>query len=102
MLLGMYAATLLAAEIAPTDPDGTTPLHWAVRHDDIATADTLIKAGADAKAVNRYGVTAMNLAAVNGSSAMIRKLLDAGADPAMGLRQAARALRRRAATDGLR
>jgi uncharacterized protein len=81
LLLGMYAATLVAAEIAPTDPDGTTPLHWAVRHNDLATADTLIKAGADVKSVNRYGVTAMNLAAMNGSAAMVRKLLDAGADP---------------------
>jgi ankyrin repeat protein len=80
LLLGMYAATLVAAETASTDPDGTTPLDWAVRQDDIATADSLIKAGADVKAVNRYGVTAMNLAATNGSAAIIRKLLDAGAD----------------------
>ncbi len=62
-------------------PDGTTALHWAVRRDDIATADALIKAGADVKAANRYGVTPMNLAATNGSAAMIRRLLDAGVDP---------------------
>jgi ankyrin repeat protein len=81
LLLGMYAATLVAAESTTADPDGTTPLHWAVRHDDLATADGLIKAGADVKAANRYGVTAMNLAAMNGSAPMIRKLLDAGVDP---------------------
>jgi ankyrin repeat protein len=62
-------------------PDGTTALHWAVRRDDLATADALIKAGADVKAANRYGVTPMNLAATNGSAAMIRRLLDAGVDP---------------------
>ena len=56
-------------------------MHWAVRHDDLAAADALIKAGADVKAANRYGVTPMNLAAMNGNAAMIRKLLDAGADP---------------------
>ena len=49
--------------------------------DDVATAEALIKAGADVKAANRYGVTPMNLAATNGNAAMIRKLLDAGVDP---------------------
>src|ERR1700733_587366 len=48
--------------------DGTTALDWAVRQDDLATADALIKAGADVKAVNRYGVTAINIAAMNGNA----------------------------------
>lgn len=69
------------ANINTAQPDGTTALHWAVRHDDIATADALIKAGADVKAANRYGVTPMALAATNGNPAMIKRLLDAGADP---------------------
>ena len=33
------------------------------------------------QAANRYGLTALSLAAANGSAAMIAKLLDAGADP---------------------
>jgi len=61
-------------------PDGTTALHWAVRHDDVVTTDLLIKAGANVKAVNRYGVSPMNLAATNANRAIIEKLLDAGAD----------------------
>ncbi len=69
------------ANVNTAQPDGTTALHWAVRHDDLATADALIKAGADVKAANRYGVTPMTLAATNGNPAMIRRLLDAGADP---------------------
>jgi len=68
-----------AAVNAP-QPDGTTALHWAVRHDDLATAKALIQAGADVKAANRYGVTPIALAATNGSAAMIRLLLDAGVD----------------------
>jgi uncharacterized protein len=81
LLCGVSAVSLTAADSGTTDPDGTTALHWAVRHDDIAAADALIKSGADVKAANRYGITPMNLAATNGSAAMIRKLLDAGADP---------------------
>jgi ankyrin repeat protein len=84
----LFSMTLLGAGANSTgadprqvDPDGTTALHWAVRHDDLKSADTLIKAGADVNAANRYGVTPINLAATNGSAAMIRKLLDAGVDP---------------------
>ena len=69
------------ASINAPQPDGTTALHWAVRHDDVAAAAALIKAGADVKATTRYGVTPMALATMNGSVAMIRLLLDAGADP---------------------
>ena len=79
--VGLSAFSLAAAELRATDPDGTTALHWAVRHDDLKAADALIKAGADVKAANRYGLTPINLAATNGSAAMIGKLLDAGVDP---------------------
>ncbi len=81
LLLGVVAGSVSAAHVGAADPDGTTPLHWAARHDDLAAADALIKAGADVKAMNRYGVTPIALAATNGSAAMIRKLLDAGVDP---------------------
>jgi ankyrin repeat protein len=46
----------------------------------VAAVAALIKAGADVKAANRYGVTPINLAATNGNAAIIRKLLDAGVD----------------------
>jgi ankyrin repeat protein len=81
LLCGVGAISAFGADARVPDPDGTTPLHWAARHDDLATAAALIKAGADVKAANRYGVTPINLAATNGSAAMIRKLLDAGVDP---------------------
>jgi uncharacterized protein len=63
-----------------SDNDGTRPLHWAVRADELEIADLLLKAGADATAQNRLGLTALNLAAANGNGAMIRKLLDHGAN----------------------
>ena len=43
--------------------DGSTPLHQAVRANDLKTVDALIKRGADVKAVTRYGVTPIQVAA---------------------------------------
>ena len=63
-----------------SDKDGTRPLHWAVRADELEIADLLLRAGADATAQNRLGLTALYLAATNGNGAMIRKLLDHGAN----------------------
>src|SRR5262245_1198562 len=60
--------------------DGSTPLHQAVRANDVKAVDALIKRGADVKATTRYGVTPIGLAALNGNAAMVRRLLDAGAD----------------------
>ena len=61
------------------DATGTTPLFSAVRDDNAAQVDALIKAGADVKAANRYGVTPLYLAALNGNATIIDKLLKAGA-----------------------
>lgn len=61
--------------------DGATPLHWAAHSDDLATADRLIRDGADVNAANEYGVTPLSLACTNGSAAMVEKLLNAGAKP---------------------
>jgi ankyrin repeat protein len=67
---------------APADSalDGSTPLHQAVRQNDLKTVDALIKKGADVKAATRYGVTPIGIAAMNGHAAILRRLLDAGAD----------------------
>ena len=48
---------------ASVRPDGSTPLQWAVFNGNIAEAKRLLAAGADVKAVNAYGVNAMQLAA---------------------------------------
>ena len=62
------------------EADGMAALHWAAYLDDLETADLLIRAGANVKAANRYGVTPLSLASVNGNAAMIGQLLKAGAD----------------------
>src|SRR6185295_16933248 len=58
-----------------------TALHWTVQHDDLDTAQLLLRSGAKADAATRYGVTPIYLAAVNGNAAMIDALLKAGVDP---------------------
>jgi ankyrin repeat protein len=72
-------------DVNAPEPDGTTALMWAVRRtftkEDLEIARALLKAGANAKASNRYGVNALHLACQNGNAAMIEELLEAGADP---------------------
>jgi len=69
------------ADVNAPQTDGTTALHWAVRWDDLDTAELLIRAGAHVSAANREGVTPMHLAAMNGNAAMLANLVKAGADP---------------------
>ena len=74
------AAALLQKRVDPNaaEPDGTTPLHWATRNDDVALMDRLIRAGAHVGAANRYGITPIYLACVNGDAAAVARLLKAG------------------------
>jgi len=77
------AVALLQKKIDPniTEPDGTTALHWAVRYDDVALVERLIKAGAKPDVANRYGVTPIELACESASAAVVEQLLKAGVSP---------------------
>jgi ankyrin repeat protein len=72
--------SLLAKKVNPNTPeaDGTTPLQWATRNNDLTLMDRLIRAGANPKTANRFGVTAIQLACQNGSAAAVSRLLKAG------------------------
>src|SRR6185503_1217758 len=60
-----------AADVNLREADGTTALHWAVRANDLETAQLLLAAGARADVANRYGVTALWLAAAKGSAVLV-------------------------------
>jgi uncharacterized protein len=80
----LYAAAATAAAgnaDEPRKPDGSTPLMSATFQGDVAEAGRLLKEGADVKAINSYGVNAMQLAADTANTELIRLLLKAGADP---------------------
>jgi ankyrin repeat protein len=86
IVLAVVAAAFLTAASAsagvddPVRPDGTTPLQVAAFEGDVAEAKRLLKAGADVRAANNYGVNAMQLAADSASTELIALLLKAGAD----------------------
>jgi ankyrin repeat protein len=63
-----------------TESDGTTPLHWAVHHDDAELVRRLLEAGARVDVINDYGASPMSEAAVVANVAVLEALLDAGAD----------------------
>jgi ankyrin repeat protein len=67
-------------------PDGMTALHWAAHLDDLETARLLVKAGADVKATNHYGVPPLSLACENGNTELVELFLAAGADANTTLR----------------
>lgn len=68
------------ANVNAPEADGTTALHWAAHWNDPGMAKLLLEAGADPKAVNRFGDTPLSEAAENGGAEVAAALLDAGAD----------------------
>jgi ankyrin repeat protein len=81
VVASILSGTASFAADTSAHPDGSTPLQWAVFHGDVAETKRLLAAHADVKAVNAYGVTAMQLAADASNTELIRLLLKAGADP---------------------
>jgi ankyrin repeat protein len=80
------------------EPDGMTPLHYAVLNNDSAVTSALLRAGAEVNARTRYGVSPIYLAAQNGSADITKLLLDAGANPNEVYREGERVLHTAART----
>lgn len=79
-LLLMSASSFAQNTPNPQTASGTTALHRAVERDDAGEVARLIRAGADVKAVNRYGAAPISLACARGNTEIIEQLLQAGAD----------------------
>ncbi len=61
-------------------PDGATPLSWAVYLDQADVAAMLMKAGAKVNTADQYGETPLTLACATGDLPVIQQLIAAGAD----------------------
>src|SRR5262245_62441677 len=57
--------------------DGSTALLWATHWNDVATAEVLIRAGANANLANEFRITPLSLACTNGGAALVQLLLRA-------------------------
>jgi ankyrin repeat protein len=62
------------------NPDGSTPLQWAVFNGNVAEVKRLLRAGADIALANPYGASPMGLAAEVANTDMLKVLLEAGAN----------------------
>jgi ankyrin repeat protein len=83
------SGTRVAGKLIQLEPEGSTPLHWAVADWDRELTELLLEHGADPNATDNNGHTPL-LAAVESSTGegsldvnrtVIRLLLEAGADP---------------------
>jgi ankyrin repeat protein len=75
--LAMIAA---GADVNQAQPDGSTPLHWAVYRVDRELVNALLRKGARAKVVNRYGASPLAEAVRVANADLAGMLLEAGAD----------------------
>ena len=65
--------------------DGSTALLWSAHWNDVTTAELLLRAGADTNAVNDFGTSPISEACLNGSTAMVRLLLQNHANPNLAI-----------------
>ena len=75
-----FSRTTKKEDVNRRNPDGSTPLQWAVYNGDVTEAKRLLRAGADVTIANKYGASPMMLAAEVGNAEMLKVLLEAGAN----------------------
>jgi ankyrin repeat protein len=78
------AAIRGGADVNVAQPDGTTPLMWAVNHADREMVNELLKHGAKVGGRTVLGATTLAEAIQTNDSELVIQLLQAGADPNIG------------------
>jgi len=78
---GVRAILAKKVDVNAASADSSTPLHWAVKGNNLQIVNLLIDAGANVNAETRYKITPLSLASANGNAAIIERLLKAGVDP---------------------
>lgn len=76
---GALASIQAGADVNEAQPDGTTPIHWAVARANHDVLDALLAKKANVNVRNEFGSTPLAEAARQGDSRMVKALLDAGA-----------------------
>ena len=74
-----------SVDVNIAQPDGSTPLHWAVHRENLTIVRLLLDAGADVNAANDLAVTPLLMASGRGHGPLVEHLLAAGADPSLTL-----------------
>ena len=74
-----------SVDVNIAQPDGSTPLHWAVHRENLTIVRLLVDAGADVNAANDLAVTPLLMASGRGHGPLVEQLLAAGADPSLTL-----------------
>jgi ankyrin repeat protein len=67
------------ADVNHAQPDGTSPLLWAVNRTDYEVAEALIAKKADVNATNEFGAMPLTDAARQSNARLVKMLLEAGA-----------------------
>jgi len=78
---GVVALIKARVDVNAPQPDGATPLFWAVHDNDLAIVDLLIRARANVNAADDAGVTPLYVACTNQSALIAQKLLASGGNP---------------------
>lgn len=69
------------ADVNQAQPDGTTPVHWAVYKVDYELLQALLDKKAKVNVANQFGATPLAEAAQLADARLVKMLLDAGAEP---------------------
>jgi len=77
---GVRAMLRKRIDVNSTEPDGSTPLIWAVEANNLDLTQLLLKAGAKPSIQTPDGASPLSLAAQNRNGDIAKALLDAGAD----------------------